>query len=476
METMNNEFSYSNKESTPSSDLLLTKETIDTTVDTLSEHMVVNIPKLLEDPEDGEWGSSDFLKCVEFPDDIYKYVNVPGLDFKELVENPNLSNVEDITDRDSKIELLLFTEAMLNTAIGGIENIDREYKLRELIDDIHPEWSYELNSIKKDLRELTNKVSESKDKNRPLSSYLTSYKRKAYNILTILSMTAGMLSACNPVQGTESSDIDGNEKPTATQTISPTATQSPTPTVTPSPIPTETPTSTPTEIPTPTPMVEGNIEVFSEEIEEGDVIWNILEFQQIINDYNPNADTSLSEFLNQKQGQIEDKRNYEKVIVMLEEMKQFKNIDDITLAKTLQNGLPELEMINVTWSDTVLELFPRPVTGFVSLQSEWFEEGLRFANSYNDGIYTVGDFPISWFQIGDLVFNTDTYQSLSQEEDMEMYVVISVKRDSTGDKLLVATSDQDKIKLIIVDNSNIGEYFGQKARSFIGRTRPMKGE
>jgi hypothetical protein len=223
-------------------------------------------------------------------------------------------------------------------------------------------------------------------------------------------------------------------------------------------------------------MVEGNIEVFSEEIEEGDVIWNILEFQQIINDYNPNADTSLSEFLNQKQGQIEDKRNYEKVIVMLEEMKQFKNIDDITLAKTLQNGLPELEMINVTWSDTVLELFPRPVTGFVSLQSEWFEEGLRFANSYNDGIYTVGDFPISWFQIGDLVFNTDTYQSLSQEEDMEMYVVISVKRDSTGDKLLVATSDQDKIKLIIVDNSNIGEYFGQKARSFIGRTRPMKGE
>lgn len=253
MDKIYNGFNYSNEESTPSSDLTLTKDTIDATVDTLSEHMVVNPKKLLEDPKDGEWSPSDFLKCIDFPDDIYKYVTVPGLDFKELTENPHLEEFGEITERDSKLELLLFTEAMLNTAIEGIESEEGEVKLRDLMENIHPEWRYEMDLISKDLRELTYTFAEENDENRPLSSYFSNYKEKAYKVFAIVSIAAGMLTACNPVNSSENSNIDSNEKPTATETLLPSSTPSATPTVTPSPTasPTPTDTATPTQTFTP---------------------------------------------------------------------------------------------------------------------------------------------------------------------------------------------------------------------------------
>lgn len=471
METMNNEFNYSNKESTPSSDLLLTKETIDTTVDTLSEHMVVNIPKLLEDPEDGEWGSSDFLKCVEFPDDIYKYVNVPGLDFKELVENPNLSNVEDITDRDSKIELLLFTEAMLNTAIGGIENIDREYKLRELIEDIHPEWSYELNSIKKDLRELTNKVSESKDKNKPLSSYLNSYKRKAYNILTILSMTAGMLSACNPVQGTESSDIDSNEKPTATQTISPTATQSPTPTVTPSPTPTETPTSTPT----PTPIIEGDISPFIDnEKEDIEIVNKVVSIQNIVNSYNPDSGLTFGEYISTLKQGLDDNEENRFTNEILNAFEGYDKTNSLILARVMQENIPKLGIYEVeTWSeDRVADIIPPSGMNLFrnvredGLKAEWMGglyiyEGLENFNEHPTGFLGLGDIPVRNCFPGDLILNSENYDPEDPDSDFSLFISVSTVEDSTGKVVLVTTINEDgKMVLIEINNDNIDDYFG----------------
>jgi len=463
----------------------------------LSSQMFFNRTKFyvgeeLKEPEEEE--NSDlprYLDCIEFSPYILEKINLPGFNFESLknIEEPiDLLNTN--IEKNEKVALLLLTEAMLNTSITGIKNADGD-TMETIIEDVHPDWAYEISSRKKDLRKLL-KISE---ENKGKSSIFDSLnemklntgmnKRQYKRLTTTLLILASTLSACGIFVGAATEDkdprqelVDFTNTPTEEATPSPTASRTPKPTETSTPTNTSTPTETATPTASPTPMIEGDIEKFMGDEKDREVLETVLEIQRIVNGYNPGLGLSYKEYITQAKESIKDDESLRSVYLFLEELDNYNEINDIILAKAFKEKVRSLGIIDITdWpSQKAADIIPDPFLGALGEKRSNLEQ----RGNYRSGAYHYGELaffgyiPITLYHRGDIILNIENYDPRDQSSDAEMFVCLAVNETVNNRGILVSSVDEDgKIVLIEVEEDNIDSVLGKGFVFVLGDVRDI---
>jgi hypothetical protein len=458
-----------------------TQEQLDWYVGFLSRHMEIDPNLLLENRNFDN--ILDYLLSIKIDPKIFESEYLPGLDMKCLMGIEDPANIKENTDDRQKIAQLLLTEAMVNTTLSGFVN-GENYTLEELINDVKPGMRVQILKKKKDLRNLINIVNE--EGNNIESSWQKFLKTKQqYIYLTTFLLACGVvLSGCGLV-GASTSESNENTPTlvqpsstptqTSTQTKIPTPTQKFTPTQTSTPTKTPPPTETATPTASPTPMIEGDdIDIFSEEIENGVILPIVFQLQGIVNNYKPELG-NFSEYIREQKGVDKDDR----MISILEELSKVNELNDINFVEVLQKTVPELDIVPFSpWPDSMYDVLYDSDYRILSDPVRYpFGPSTPPATSplsMEENIWTfIGNYKpyMNLIIPGDLVVNTDTFD-VNKEEGFQLYTVLSVKENEGEVYILLTTVNNDgKIELIVVSEDTAQDVFGKERWLMWGRSK-----
>lgn len=452
-----------------------TQEQLDWYVRHLTSYLSVNPDRLRENKD---YGFAGYLSCIDIDPKIFEEESnyLPGINMACLKEIEDPTNIEENTTVEQKIAQLLLTEAMLNTTLDSFVN-GEDYTLEELIDDVKPGMRQEVLKRKNDLRELFNIVKEEESNEKSSWQGFLKTKKQYIQLTTFLVACGVVLSGCGL---TDASTSESNDNTATLQqpsnTLSPTPSNTPTPTQTSTPTKTPPPTETPTPTASPTPIIEGDIEIFTEEIENEVVLPIILELQGIINNYNP-AEGSFTEYIEEQKEVITNER----MLSILNELSQVEEFDDIELAHVLQKSVPELDIVPFSpWPesmyDVLVDSYYRILSDPVRYPYRPDAQPATEALSQEKNIWTfMGNFRrytyMNLIIPGDLVVNSETFD-VNKKEGFQLYTVLSVKEDQGEVYILLTTVNSDgKMELIVVSKDTAQDVLGKERWLLWGRSK-----
>jgi hypothetical protein len=188
------------------------------------------------------------------------------------------------------------------------------------------------------------------------------------------------LASCSSKQlQTEPARVVGTYTPTATKTEEePTST--PTETQEPSPTPTQ------TETPEPTAIVDGGtIEDIEKNMEEGDLIWSMVELQRMVNSYDKSSGQEFSEYIAEvrqtiPREELEYGGNYWALDKVLGKLENSGEINTMSLTYSLKDSFPGF----------ILPNFPEGYDSLKELMEDWPEnfkqEVIEYGRKSEEGI------------------------------------------------------------------------------------------
>lgn len=291
-------------------------------------------------------------------------------------------------------------------------------------------------------------------------TFLVKLASCAVRLVGVIVLAMGLTSCSTLIGRTKS--VSENEPSETPQQIVEANTSTPTlePTVT----PTSTITTTPTQTPSPsvTPIVEGNIEVFTRDMEEGGVLDTLIQAQSIINSYKP-EDGNFSDYIKEARENCKQP----KLGVLLYELSQVENLNDMTFLKALENAISDFSIPNfVPWPNSMYDVLAESYYNIISNPTKFpFREieltGTMISEKENI-IAFLGDKSTHFelFIPGDITVNTETFDS-SRMTGLNAYVVLEVV-ESSGEiyVLLVTVDDDGKVIFISMPESKSGDVLG----------------
>jgi hypothetical protein len=464
-------------------------ERLNSKLEEFSSTMSVDTEALTNEPKEGEsWDQIEhYLKCIEISEEQPESIILPYWGFVQLPTAEELAepNTEEYTPKEV-LGRLFVVNAALNVEFDYYnEDTSKEESmtLGQLIGDVYPGLQEGVKEIRRELEFAFRNPDEFKKKYSEKERNIGGLSRRAF-IKKGVEVTAASLFVLTSITLASCSSKQVQTEPTAVvETYTPIVTKTeeytPTPTETevPSPTPTETqePSPTPTPTETPEPLIEGDIEVFTKDMIEGNVLWDLLKLQEIVNGYDEKLGITFQEYIVQKQSEIEDKEDYQGIKIILEEIEKEEELSGIKLAKVLRKTVPELNIVNFSpWPESMYDVLDDASYSLLSdPEKHPFRPGKDLVGTYvyednSDIICVMGDIKGNFDALkpGVIIVNADTFDK-NKIEGFNPYILLDVKENSGEYYILLITVDEkDDIKLLSIPESEYQDIFGHGWATF----------
>jgi hypothetical protein len=439
-----------------------------------SSTMSVDTEALTNEPKGGSWEEVEqYLNCIEISEKQPESITLPYWGSVQLPSPEELAepNTEEYTPEDV-LGRLFVVNAALNVEFDYYnEDTSKEESmtLGQLIGDVYPGLEEGVKEIRKALEFAFRNPEGFKKKYSEKERNIGGLTRRAFikkgvevTAASLFVLTSMTLASCSSKQlQTEPARVVETYTPTVTKTE-----EEPTPT----PTKTQEPSPTPTQTETPEPLIEGNKEIFTKDMVEGDVLWNLLKLQEIVNGYDEKLGITFQEYIVQKRHEIEDREDYQGIKVILEEIGKEEELSGVKLAGILQKTVPELNIVSFSpWPESMYDVLGDSTYSILSNPDRYpFIPGSDLVGDtvYEDNfdiLCVIGDIK-GKFEVlkpGVIIVNTDTFDK-NRIEGFNPYVVLDVKEDSGEYYILLITVDEKgDIKLLSVPESESQDIFGQ---------------
>jgi hypothetical protein len=430
---------------------------------------------------DDSWSEIEhYVSCIRIPGEQSKSIHLP---YWGNVELPDPEEVAANPDPEKFTpEEVLGRLFLVNAALGV--NFDYYNKdsskvesttLGKLIGDIYPGLEGGIKDIKKELELAFRNPDRFKKKYTQDSSSKETLTRKAFIRKGALLSTAVLFVLIADTVASCSSDPVPADPVPIDRTSIPTLNNDPnivvTEDYTSTPESTPTPTSIPTEAPTPTatlpPLIEGgDIENITENMEEGDLLWSILELQEIVNGYNRSSSRSFSEYINEVRESLPDEDKYDGLSKVLIKLEEFDQMSTMSLIYSLKDSFPELSIIDIPEGfDSIIEALPEDLREKMVEFGDNVKKGTNQSHLFQriyDGRAIIA--PAFQYELGDIypgIIIMDGIESVDAPPKLTSVIIVvgQIEKNGVVYSVGLMLNEQKRLVISILSDEKASEIF-----------------
>jgi len=323
----------------------------------------------------------------------------------------------------------------------------------------------------------------------------------SYKTAAALGSMVLMVAACSPIVSSPigGSVPGGNEMPGETIALETEEEKnSSTPMPTETSFPTPSPTPVPTEASEPVVIVQGGtIEDIERNMEEGDLIWSMVELQKIVNSYDKSSGQEFSEYIAEVRqaipsDELEYGGNYWGLDRVLGKLEDLGEMSTMSLIYALKGSFPGLILPNFPEGydslEGLMEDFPSDLKQKISEYAGKSEKGIDMENVFFYGLYLEDN---SEYGSVAVLSQSVKYESLykgyivvdghNYEEDSADFVntIVTfgkVGKSGTEYPVVVMVDEEQQIRLIILSNEEANKIFTESYQIILVAERAVGQE
>jgi hypothetical protein len=448
-----------------------------------SSTMSVDTEALTNEPKGGSWEEVEqYLNCIEISEKQPESITLPYWGSVQLPSPEELAepNTEEYTPEDV-LGRLFVVNAALNVEFDYYnEDTSKEESmtLGQLIGDVYPGLEEGVKEIRKELEFAFRNPEGFKKKYSEKERNIGGLTRRAFikkgvevTAASLFVLTSMTLASCSSKQlQTEPARVVGTYTPTATKTEEePTST--PAETQEPSPTPTQ------TETPEPTAIVDGGtIEDIEKNMDEGDLIWSMVELQRMVNSYDKSSGQEFSEYIVEvrqtiPREELEYGGNYWALDKVLGKLENSGEINTMSLIYALKDSFPGLIFLDIPEGcdsiGSLLETLPEDVKQGIIDYGRKSEEGINMEPVAYYGLYDNGRAILAQsyiidstiFPKGEIKVDGHNYGNGFPDSVNTLIVIEELEKDGKIYPLGVMVDEDQRIRLIILSNEEGDKIF-----------------